>query len=195
MNPLWIVCYNYVKLIDVYMWRIYVDWTMNVVGDCIYDEWWWIVVNCIYTNCWWWCGDLFLWTYAFVVESYVHAFMTDGGGFYIPLRWLWCFCCIMGDDLEETWYHMHICVELGAYHCSMSLKCCIEWWMWWKCGWWIHTCDNYNCYANEYMEVNCSCYVVKNWIDLCMSICLLLIMTDVNLTSSGFDRLPVCMDG
>jgi hypothetical protein len=25
--------------------------------------------------------------------------------------YIWCFCCIMGDDLEEIWYHMHICVE------------------------------------------------------------------------------------
>ena len=43
-----------------------------------------------------------------VVESYVHAYMTDGGGFYIQLRWLRCFCCIKGDDLEVFWYHMHL---------------------------------------------------------------------------------------
>jgi hypothetical protein len=43
-----------------------------------------------------------------VVESYVHAFMTDGGGFYIQLRWLRCFCCIEGDDLEVVWYRMHL---------------------------------------------------------------------------------------
>jgi len=51
---------------------------------------------------------LFVWTYAFVVESYVHAFMTDGGGFYIQLRWVRCFCCIEGDDLKVIWYHMHL---------------------------------------------------------------------------------------
>jgi hypothetical protein len=149
MNPLWIVWYNYVKLIDVYMWQLYVDWIVNVVGDCIYVKWWWIVVDCIYTKCWWWCGDLFVWTYAFVVESYVHAFMTDGGGFYIQLRWLWCFCCIMGDDLEETWYHMHICVEyrrISYSHESWLLhrmmnvgdKCIwhihILWWLELLCG-------------------------------------------------------------
>jgi len=151
--------YNYVEMIDdVYMWQLYVDWIVNVVGDCIYAKWWWIVVDCIYTNCWWWCGDLFVWTYAFVVESYVHAFMTDGGGFYIQLTWLWCFCCIMGDDLEVTWYHMHICVEYRRISYLHEFECSIEWWMMVISVYdeWIyiyiyiytHTCDDWNCYVN-----------------------------------------------
>lgn len=57
----WIVK-NYVE-----MWQLYVDlcgddwWCIcvgqpyvacivNIVGDCIYVMWWWIVVDCIYTN-------------------------------------------------------------------------------------------------------------------------------------------------
>jgi hypothetical protein len=53
MNPLWIVDITYVEMIDdVYMWQLYVDWMVNVVDDCIYVKWWWIVVDCIYTKCW-----------------------------------------------------------------------------------------------------------------------------------------------
>ena len=38
VNPLWIVDITYVKMIDgVYMWQLYVDWIMDVVGDSIYD--------------------------------------------------------------------------------------------------------------------------------------------------------------
>jgi hypothetical protein len=124
-----------------------------------------LLLNTYILNNWWWCGELFMWTYAFVVESYVHAFMTDGGGFYIQLRWLWCFCCIMGDDLEETWYHMHICVEyrrISSWHESWLLHVndeCDD-----KCVWRIHTCNDWKCYVNVYMEVKCSWWLIKDWI-------------------------------
>ena len=43
----------------------------DLVGECMYAKWWW-----------WW-GDYCLCEHMHWVESYVHAFMTDGGGFYI----------------------------------------------------------------------------------------------------------------
>ena len=39
----WLVVY-------VYMWQLYVAWIMDVVGDCTYVKWWWIVVDCICTS-------------------------------------------------------------------------------------------------------------------------------------------------
>jgi hypothetical protein len=91
-----------------------------------------------------------------VVESYVHAFMTDGGGFYIQLRWLRCFCCIEGDNLEVIWYHMHVCVELSISHC-MSLD------LFYsmmndddECAKWLYTCNDWSCYMNVDVEVKCS---------------------------------------
>ena len=106
------------------------------------NDWWCNYVTtlcCVIFECCWWLyiwyigGELlmiayihvlvmvrwllFVWTYAFVVESYLHAFMTDCGGFYIqdwwwrilyPMRWVRCFSCIEGDDLEVFWYHMHL---------------------------------------------------------------------------------------
>jgi len=52
---------NYVKklmLVNAYMlinWDvvgeyIYVNWIVNVVGDCIYVKWWWIVGEYIYVK-------------------------------------------------------------------------------------------------------------------------------------------------
>jgi hypothetical protein len=126
-----------------------VDWIVNIVGDCIYVKWWWIIVECIYTSCWWCRGEFVVWTYAFVVESYVHAFMTDGDRFYIQLRWLWCFCCIMGDDLEVTWYHMHIRVEhrrISYLHESWIVALNDE--RGDRCVCWIHTCDDRFCWMN-----------------------------------------------
>jgi hypothetical protein len=97
MNPLWIVDMTYVEMIDdVYLWQLYVDG----ISDCIYNgELLLSVGDCIYMLS---GGKLLLFAYiqvlvvlrwfvcvniCIVVESYVHAFMTDGGGFYIQLRW------------------------------------------------------------------------------------------------------------
>jgi hypothetical protein len=168
---------------------------VDVVGDCIYVKWWWIVVDCIYTNCWWWWGDLFVWTYAFIADSYFHAFMTDGGGFYIQLRWLWCFCCIMGDDLEEIWYHMHIWVELGAYHIAWVLMVVCEWQMLM-----ISVLVNYMLaiiWVIKWLYMWRLMFLMIKWeLNWFIYVKLfILIMIDVILTFSGFDRLPVCMDG
>jgi hypothetical protein len=69
-----------------------------------------------------------------VVESYVHAFMTDGGGFYIQLSWLQCFCCIGGDDLEVIWYRMHLDESRAIAYIVGELKY----------NWVVH--GDWNCY-------------------------------------------------
>jgi len=86
----------------------------DFVGDCIYAKWmvmtWWIV-----------CVNICI-----VVESYVHAFMTDGDGFYIQLRWLWCAVGIMGWRPRRCWwrYHMHLEVlSRNKSCCGMSPSC------------------------------------------------------------------------
>jgi len=85
---------NYVKkliLVNAYMlidWDvvgeyIYVNWIVNVVGDCIYVKWWWIVGECIYAK-WlvmmWWivcmniCIELshmFMHTWLIVTDVYI----------------------------------------------------------------------------------------------------------------------------
>ena len=59
---------------DVASEYIYVNWIVNVVGDCIYVKWWWIVGECIYAK-WlvmmWW---IVVWTYAlsWVICSCIH---------------------------------------------------------------------------------------------------------------------------
>ena len=51
VNPLWRVIICYVEMIGVViMWQLHVVWFLDVVGDCIYDMWWWIVNDCIYTS-------------------------------------------------------------------------------------------------------------------------------------------------
>jgi len=71
---------------------------VEFVDDCIYIMWmvmtWWIV-----------CVSICI-----VVESYVHAVMTDGDRFYIQLRWLWCAVGIMGWRPRRCWwrYRMHL---------------------------------------------------------------------------------------
>jgi hypothetical protein len=75
MNPLWIVWYDYMKLIDVYMWQLYVDWIVNVVGDCIYVKWWWIVVEYICTKCLvmvWWIVCVNICICSWVICSCIH---------------------------------------------------------------------------------------------------------------------------
>jgi hypothetical protein len=48
--------------------------------------------------------------------------------------------------------------SIDAYHIGMSLDCCRcmknddD-----KCVMNTYTCDNWNCFVNVYMEVNCSC--------------------------------------
>ena len=100
-----------------FMWRWLVMHMCVTTICCLYCEcsWWlyicYVVVNCCWLHMYkyWWCwGDYCLCEHMHWVESYVHAFMTDGGGFYIQLRWLRCFCCIEDDDLEVIWYHMHL---------------------------------------------------------------------------------------
>jgi hypothetical protein len=148
----------------VCVWQLYVDWIMNVVGDCIYVMWWWIVVDYIHINFWWCWGDLYVWTYAFVVESYVHAFMTDGGGFYIQLRWYDVFVASEVTTLEEIRFHMHLDESRAIANIVGELKCIwvvhddwivkltwlnwwyvydtlvdmdLEWWYWMLWIWWI----------------------------------------------------------
>ena len=65
VNPLWRVIICYVKMIGgVFMWQLHVVKFLNIVGDCIYEMWWWIVNDCIYTS----IGDgeviIVVWTYA-----------------------------------------------------------------------------------------------------------------------------------
>ena len=96
---------------------------LMIFGDCIYVK---LVVTCWWLHIykyWWWWGDYCLCEHMHWVKSYVHAFMTDGGGFYIQLRWVRCFCCIEGDDLEVFWNHMHL--EKSLEHC-MHLN---NWWV------------------------------------------------------------------
>ena len=59
------------------------------------------VVNCLYEH-------------MHCVESYVHAYMTDGDRcLYLKCKtdvksYIRCFCCIEGDDLEVIWYRLHL---------------------------------------------------------------------------------------
>jgi hypothetical protein len=71
-----------------------------------------------------------------------------------------------------------------------------------ECAKWSY---NWGCYMNVVVEVKCSWWFIENWTILskssfyiligCQKSFYILIMIDVILTSSGFDRLPVCMDG
>jgi len=116
---------NYVKkliLVNAYMlieWDvvgeyIYVNWIVNVVGDCIYVKWWWIVGECIYAK-WlvmiWWIvcvniciqlSHMFMHTWLMVTDVYIQKCKTS------VKSYIRCFCCIEGDDLEVIWYRMHL---------------------------------------------------------------------------------------
>jgi hypothetical protein len=89
VNPLWGIVIRYVKMIGgAFMWQLYVVWFLMllvIVYVLIGDELLMIAYIHVLVMVRW---LLFVWTYAFVVESYVHAFMTDGGGFYIQ-DWWW----------------------------------------------------------------------------------------------------------
>jgi len=75
------------------------DGKLLVNAYMLNDRWW--CVNCLYEHMHW-------------VESYVHAYMTDGDGCLYPKcktgvkSYIRCFCCIEGDDLEVIWYRMHL---------------------------------------------------------------------------------------
>jgi hypothetical protein len=171
-------------------------WCIYVRQLCV--DWLWMLSVIVYMSS---GGELLSIAYILIVgddevfESYVHAFMTDGGGFYIQLRWLWCFCCIMGDDLEEIWYHMHIWVELGAYHIAWVLMVVCEWWMLM-----ISVLVNYMLAmigVIKWLYLWGLMFLMIKWeLNWFIYVKLfILIMIDVILTFSGFDRLPVCMDG
>ena len=108
-----------------------------------------------------------------VVESHVHAFMTDGDIFCIHIGDDYnVFVTSWGDDLGDDWYHMHI--EVVSRHIAwfdMSHTCLCAWWLMWmmicildelytcelrnfvvcrciKCWW---TCDHN---VNLYMSMN-----------------------------------------
>jgi len=127
----------------------------DFVDDCIYAKWmvmmWWIV-----------CVNICI-----VVESYVHASMTDGDRFYIQLRWLWCAVGIMGWRPKCCWwrYRMHLeVVSRNISCCGMSPSCYNNWcsvWMWLidymlvtlrTCVWFIEWC----------LEVKFICHAI-NW--------------------------------
>ena len=90
----WMLVLNYVKklmLVNAYMlidWDvvgeyIYVNWIVNVVGDCIYVKWWWIVGEYTYAK-WlvmmWWIvcvniciesSHMFMHTWLMVTDVYI----------------------------------------------------------------------------------------------------------------------------
>ena len=165
---------------------------MNSCYSLCDDDWWCIYVTTIcclnYGCCWWFIyvkwGELLSIAYiqvlvmlrwfvcvniCIVVESYVHAFMTDGVRFYIQLRWLRWFCCIEGDNLEVIWYHMHVCVEFR--HITLHES----WLLYWmmnvddECAKWLYTCNDWGCYMNVDVEVKCSWWIIENWIVLSIS--------------------------
>jgi hypothetical protein len=95
----------------------------DFVGDCIYAKWmvimrWIVCVNiCI------------------VVESYAHAYMTDGDGFYIQnVRRVWnlTYDVFVASGWRPCWwwYRMHIWIMYRCIiHPCMSLICICVWWM------------------------------------------------------------------
>ena len=68
-----------------------------------------------------------------VVESYVHAYMTDGDGFYIRNDDdLWCFVGILRWRPCWWWYCMHIgVVSRRIVWFSMSHNCLCAWRLMW----------------------------------------------------------------
>ena len=109
------------------------------------NDWWCNYVTtlcCVIFECCWWFyiwyigGELlmiayihvlvmvrwllFVWTYAFVVESYVHAFMTDGGGFYIQDWWWWIlYPRLMVADFISNWgeYDVFVASKVTTLRC------------------------------------------------------------------------------
>jgi len=95
--------------------HIYIAWFVNVVGNCIYVEWWWIVDGFIFAYMF--GGDVVILLSVNICIELSHMFMhtwlmvTDvdiqnvrrGVKSYIR-----CVCCIEGDDLEVIWYRMHL---------------------------------------------------------------------------------------
>jgi hypothetical protein len=110
-----------------------------------------LIMQCCWENqCNWRCTftlSLLWWTCAlsgrycmFMHHNHIESYVKCKRGGVLLHRWfvreevfsyIWCFCCIMGDDLEEFWYHMHICVKSRriAYYNDVVVAC--EW-----CGWW-----------------------------------------------------------
>jgi hypothetical protein len=89
--------YGNVATICRFMWRWLVMYMCVTTICCLYCECCrWLYICYVEVNCWWlhiykywWCwGDYRLCEHMHWVESYVHAFMTDGGGFYIQ-DWWW----------------------------------------------------------------------------------------------------------
>jgi hypothetical protein len=124
VNPLWIVVITYVKMINgVYMWQLHVNWNMDVVGDCIYVMWWWIVVDCIYTKSWWCWGDcmcehmhlelshMFMHSWLMVVD-----FISNWGDYDV-------FVASEVTYLEVIWYHMHLDESRVIAYFVGELKC------------------------------------------------------------------------
>jgi len=109
---------------------------VKFVEDCIYNMWmvmtWWTV-----------CVNICI-----VVESYVHAFMTDGDRLYIQLRWLWCVVGIMGWRPRRCWwrYRMHLEVVSRNISCRGMSPCCYNNWcsIWMWLIDWLHVADVVN---------------------------------------------------
>jgi len=103
-SELWLV--NTYMLIELWM-----CWWLHICRVTM-NYWWIHIYAYMLVMMWWYC----LCEHMHWVESYVHAYMTDGDGdeyLYPNVRrgvksYIRCVCCIEGDDLEVIWYHMHL---------------------------------------------------------------------------------------
>jgi hypothetical protein len=139
----------------LHIWMVMINWKMNgdkhvyVMLFIEHVKCWMLVVNSYMLNfmvillvnaCMQNDGDDVencLCEHMYCVESYVHAFMTDGGGFYIQLRWLRCFCCIEADDLEVIWYRMYLEESRTSHAFDLFMsRVIIEYVAWWIVHWW-----------------------------------------------------------
>jgi len=109
---------------DVVGEYIYVNWVVNVVGDCIYVKWWWIVGDYIYAKwlmmMWWWllielwldwlCGRKYL-----IMQLLLKLINVNGGVLLHCCRWIYV--------LEILHYWVFACMSMHHSHIESYEKC------------------------------------------------------------------------
>jgi len=99
-----------------------------------------------------------------VVESYVHAYMTDGDGFYIHIGDSYDVFVASGWRPVRDWYHMHIGVSLSALH--LLTWDIIVYVLGDTCGyWWLHNWWMYlvNCKLVELVDDFVMAWIYNCW--------------------------------
>jgi hypothetical protein len=92
----------------IFVWQLYVACVVDVVGNCIYVMWWWIVVNCIYTS--FGDGEVIIVCVNICICSWVICSCIHDWWWWIlyPIEVITMFLLHRRWRPWGVWYHMHL---------------------------------------------------------------------------------------